>query len=53
MVPKMAINVKACKESTKVKVEDSGNIESMMYLLPTAANSEPTLNPKRDSMLSA
>ncbi len=32
-----------------VKEADSGKIESMIYLLPTAANSPPTGNPKRGS----
>ena len=31
-----------CKVSTKVYSEVSGSKESMMYLLPTAANKPPT-----------
>ena len=46
-------NVMPCNVSTRVKEEDSGNDESMIYLFPITANNEPTLNPKRESILSA
>src|SRR6187431_2777416 len=48
-VIKMAKNVSECKVSTSVNEEDSGNTESMIYLLPTAANRPPTGKPKRSS----
>src|SRR5689334_9908117 len=48
-VIKMAKNVRECKVSTKVNEDDSGNTESIIYLLPTAANSPPTGKPKRGS----
>ena len=46
------MNVMACNVSTNVKLFDSGNIESMIYLFPTAANKPPTGKPKRGSMCS-
>ena len=39
-----------CKVSTKVKEDDSGSDDSIIYLLPITANKAPTLNPKRESM---
>src|SRR5436190_9590686 len=42
-----------CNISTKVKEEDSGKAESIIYLLPMTANKDPTLRPKRESILSA
>lgn len=53
MVINIDTKVNACNESTKVNVDDSGKMESIIYLLPTAANREPTLNPNLDSILSA
>lgn len=56
-VPTIITNTKnkvtPCNVSTKVKDDVSGKAESMTYLLPITANNEPTLNPKRDSTLSA
>ena len=52
MVIKMETNVAPCKISTVVKEEDSGKYESMMYLLPTAANNPPTGNANLDSVCS-
>ena len=43
-------NVSPCNVSTSVKEVDSGNDESIMYLLPTTANKDPTLKPKRESI---
>src|SRR5688572_18216387 len=45
----MDTNVSECNVSTNVKSDDSGNNESMMYLLPTAANKPPTGSPNRGS----
>lgn len=50
---KMQNKVSPCSVSTNVKVVDSGRDESIIYLLPTTANKAPTLNPKRESILSA
>src|SRR4051812_29257593 len=38
-----------CSVSTNVNDEDSGSKESIIYLLPTAANKPPTGNPNRGS----
>ena len=49
MVKKIDANVKVCSESTRVNDAVSGNKESMIYLLPTAANKAPTGSPNRGS----
>ena len=38
-----------CNVSTSVKADVSGKTESIIYLLPTAANKPPTGKPKRGS----
>ena len=52
IINKINTKVIACKLSTKVNSDVSGKIESIIYLLPTAAKSAPTGNPKRGSALS-